>query len=328
MGKGLALVTGAAGFIGSHLVERLVADGWDVRALARYTSRPDAGYLDALPAATRGAVEIVRGNVEDPTATAAAVKGAGVVFHLAALIGIPYSYAAPQQYVATNVVGTLNVLEAARAAGGDTRVVCVSTSEVYGTARYTPIDEEHPLQAQSPYSATKIGAEKLAQSYALSFALPVTVVRPFNTYGPRQSARAVIPTIVSQCLRGREIRLGSLDPVRDFNFVGDTVRGLIAAGTAATTPGDVFNVGSGHAVTVGEVVRLVQELCGTSLPVVTDDARVRPARSEVMELRCDNRRAKERLGWEPHATLAEGLRETIDWVRGHADLFRPGEYAV
>jgi len=327
MPEGRALVTGAGGFIGSHLVERLVRDGYQVRALLRYTSRRARGDLDHLPPDVMESVECVHGNIEDPMATAAAVRGCSTVLHLAALIGIPYSYAAPQQYVATNVVGTLNLLEAARAEGVG-RVVCVSTSEVYGSARYTPIDEEHPLQAQSPYAATKIGAEKLGQSYGLSFGLPVTVVRPFNTYGPRQSARAVIPTIIAQVLAGREIRLGSLEPVRDFTFVSDTVAGLVAAAAADTPPGDVFNIGSGVAVSIRELVELIQGLCGTALPVVSDEARVRPDQSEVRELRCDGKRARTVLGWQPTWTLADGLRETIGWIREHADRYRPSEYAI
>src|SRR5687767_2003878 len=305
MSRGRALVTGAGGFIGSHLVERLVHDGWEVRALVRYTSRGTAGWLDTAPPQVRSAVEIVHGNIEDPSGMGGVIRGAAVVFHLAALIGIPYSYVAPEQYVATNVTGTLNVLEAARA-GGTERVVCVSTSEVYGTARYTPIDEDHPLQAQSPYSATKIGAEKLAQSYALSFEMPVCVVRPFNTFGPRQSMRAVIPTIVVQSLTQQEIRLGALDPIRDFTFVTDTVAGMLAAATARVDAGSVFNIGGGEAVTIGRLVELVQELCGTSLPVVSDAVRMRPKDSEVRELRCDASRARRLLGWAPHHTLKSG----------------------
>ena len=327
MGKGRALVTGAGGFIGSHLVERLVREGWDVRALLRYGSRADIGNLREVPPDVLKDVERVHLDVEDPGAVLTAVRGCSTVFHLAALIGIPYSYVAPQQYVATNVVGTLNVLEAARACA-QTKVVCVSTSEVYGTARYTPIDEQHPLQAQSPYAATKIGAEKLAQSYGLSFELPVVVVRPFNTYGPRQSARAVIPTIIAQALWAREIRLGAVSPVRDFNFVEDTAAGMQAAAEAATRPGDVLNIGSGRAVTIGEVAERIQKLCGTSLPIVTDERRVRPSASEVRELRCDAARAHAELGWQPRVSLEEGLAATIAWMRGHAGEFRPAEYAV
>jgi UDP-glucose 4-epimerase len=327
MAEGRALVTGAGGFIGSHLVERLVRDGWQVRALLRYGSRADIGNLRDVPAEVLAEVERVHLDVEDPGAVLGAVRGCTTVFHLAALIGIPYSYAAPQQYVATNVVGTLNVLEAARASAG-TKVVCVSTSEVYGTARYTPIDEGHPLQAQSPYAATKIGAEKLAQSYGLSFALPVVVVRPFNTYGPRQSARAVIPTIIAQALWAREIRLGAVSPLRDFNFVEDTAAGMVAAAAGATRPGDVLNIGSGLSVTIGEVAERIQKLCGTSLPIVTDERRVRPAASEVLELRCDSGRARAELGWQPRVSLDEGLAATVAWMRRHADEFRPGEYAV
>jgi len=324
--RGRALVTGAGGFIGSHLVERLVRDGWEVRALVRYTSRAGLGDLDHLTTDVRSAIEIVHGNVEDPGAMRTVVAGCRTVFHLAALIGIPYSYTAPEQYVATNVLGTLNVLEASRT--GVDRVVSVSTSEVYGTARYTPIDENHPLQAQSPYAATKIGAEKLAQSYGLAFAMPVTIVRPFNTYGPRQSARAVIPTIISQMLARDEIRLGSLTPVRDFNFVGDTVAGMIAAADAETTPGDVFNIGSGLGVTIRDVVTRCLTLAGLERRVTADAARVRPDASEVFELVCDAARARNALAWRPKYTLDDGLRQTIDWIRAHPERYRPDEYAV
>ena len=326
MPKGRALVTGAGGFIGSHLVERLVRDGWEVRALVRYTSRAGLGDLEHVAGDVRGAVEIVHGNVEDPGAMRTVVAGCRTVFHLAALIGIPYSYTAPEQYVATNVVGTLNVLEASRT--GVDRVIVVSTSEVYGTARYTPIDENHPLQAQSPYAATKIGAEKLAQSYGLSFAMPVTVVRPFNTYGPRQSARAVIPTIISQMLARDEIRLGSLTPVRDFNFVGDTVAGMIAAAETETAPGDVFNIGSGLGVTIRDVVTRCLALAGLERRVSADAARVRPDASEVFELVCDASRARTTLAWRPKYSLDDGLRQTIDWIRAHPARYRPDEYAV
>lgn len=325
--RGRALVTGAGGFIGSHLAEHLVRRGYAVRALVRYTSRADLGNLVHLPADVRREIELVHGNVEDPVLTASAGRECATIFHLAALIGIPYSYAAPQQYVATNVVGTLNVLEAARA-GGTARVVCVSTSEVYGTARYTPIDEDHPLQAQSPYAASKIGAEKLAQSYGLSFALPVTVVRPFNTYGPRQSARAVIPAIVSQMLTAEEIRLGSLTPVRDFNFVEDTVTGMIAAAEADVMPGETFNLGSGQGVSIGEAVERCLRLAGLERRVVFVAERARPERSEVLELIADASRARARLGWQPKHALDEGLRATIEWVRAHPELYRPSEYAV
>ena len=327
MAKGRALVTGAGGFIGSHLVERLVREGWQVRALLRYGSRADIGNLRDVSSDVLHDVERVHLDVQDPGAVLASVRGCSTVFHLAALIGIPYSYLAPQQYVATHVVGTLNVLEAARASEG-TKVVCVSTSEVYGSAHYTPIDEQHPLQAPSPYAATKIGAEKLAPSYGLSFQLPVVVVRPFNTYGPRQSARAVIPTIIAQALWAKEIRLGAVSPRRDFNFVEDTAGGMLAAGVAATAPGDVFNIGSGEAVTIGETAERIQKLCGTSLPIVTDERRVRPAGSEVRELRCDSSRARAEWGWRPRVSLDEGLAATIEWMRRHADDFRPAEYAV
>lgn len=326
-GKGRALVTGAGGFIGSHLAERLVRDGYAVRALLRYSSRGDPGNLAHAGADVRGEIETVYGNVEDPSLTRAAVRDCQIVLHLAALVGIPYSYTAPEQYVATNVTGTLNILEAARAASVR-RVVCVSTSEVYGTARYVPIDEMHPLQAQSPYAASKIGAEKLAQSYGLSFGLPVTVVRPFNTYGPRQSARAVIPTVIVQMLTRDEIRLGSLSPVRDFSYVEDTVAGLVAAAEADVPPGEVFNLGSGQGVTIGETVARCLHLAHLDRPVAFAAERARPEPSEVRELVCDATRARATFGWQPKWTLDEGLRATIEWIRGHLDRYRPSEYAV
>jgi len=321
------LVTGAGGFIGSHLVERVLASGTAVRALLRYTAERSLGNLRHLdPGALKG-VETVWGNLEDPYAVARAVRGCDAVLHLGALVGIPYSYDAPQQYVMTNVLGTLNVLEACRA-GGVERLVCVSSSEVYGSAAYTPIDEQHPLQGQSPYAASKIAAEKLAQSYALSFEVPVLIVRPFNAFGPRQSARAVIPTIVAQVLTASEVRLGSLWPVRDFTFVADTVEGLLAAARSDARPGEAFNLGSGTGVSIEEVVRRVMRLAGRELPVVGEAARVRPDRSEVKELVCESAKARTGLGWRPAHSLDDGLRAAIDWIREHPQAFHPSEYAV
>lgn len=321
------LVTGAGGFIGSHLVEKLVASGMAVRVFVRYTAGRSIGNLRYADEEMLKHVEWIWGNLEDPYGVAQAVIGCDVVFHLGALVGIPYSYQAPQQYVMTNVLGTLNVLEACRTSGV-ARLVYVSSSEVYGSAVYTPIDEHHPLQGQSPYAASKIAAEKLAQSYAMSFDLPVSIVRPFNTFGPRQSARAVIPTIIAQVLRGPEVRLGSLWPVRDFTFVADTVDGLLAVARAHMRHGEVFNIGSGFGVSIEEVLRRVMEGSGVEVQIADEKERVRPERSEVKELVCDCTKARAVLGWQPVHTLDDGLRRTIDWVRAHPDAFRPSEYAV
>jgi NAD dependent epimerase/dehydratase len=321
------LVTGAGGFIGSHLCERLVEAGAEVHALIRYTSRSDWGNLELLPDDRRGALRVVAGNVEDGDFVARQVKGKDVVFHLAALIAIPYSYHAPRSYVRTNVEGTLNVLEAARTHGVE-RVVHTSTSEVYGTAQYAPIDEKHPLQGQSPYSASKIGADKLVESYHLAFDLPVATIRPFNTYGPRQSARAVIPTIVTQALTAPEIRLGALDPVRDLTFVKDTVDGFLAMASSPGAIGQAVNVGSGQGITIGDLARVILELLGVQKPVVLDSERMRPPGSEVFKLICDAGKARALLGWQPRYELREGLREVIDFVSSHLALYRPGHYAI
>ncbi|BDG07081.1 GDP-mannose 4,6-dehydratase [Anaeromyxobacter paludicola] len=319
------LVTGAGGFIGSHLVELLVRRGAKVRAMVHYDARADQSNLELVSPEVRGAFEVVSGNVEDPYFVASAVKGQEAVFHLAALIAIPYSYLAPASFVATNVQGTLNVLEACRTQGVS-RLVHTSTSETYGTALYTPIDEQHPLQGQSPYSASKIGADKLAESYHLSFGLPVATVRPFNTYGPRQSARAVIPTIIAQALASPAIRLGSLTPVRDLNYVLDTVAGFVAVAESDAAVGQVVNVGSGSAVTIGELAALILRIMGIEKEIVVDQARVRPEKSEVMALLADRRKAEALTGWTPRYTLEQGLRETVEFVRAHLDRFKPDVY--
>lgn len=325
LGGRQVLVTGAGGFIGSHLVERLLADGAQVRAFVHYNGRGVWGHLDGL---VHPALEFFPGDISDPMAVARAVTGCDTVFHLAALIAIPYSYVAPYSYVQANVVGTLNVLEAARGAGVR-RVVHTSTSETYGTARYVPIDEAHPLQGQSPYSASKIGADKLAESYHLSFGLPVATLRPFNTYGPRQSARAVIPTVICQLLAGRQtLHLGSLTPVRDFNFVDDTVAGFVALARTDGVEGEVVNVGSGLGVTIGETVSMIQELLGTSAQVITDSVRVRPEASEVMRLVCCNDKARRLMGWQPRTDLRDGLQRTIDYIRGHPHAYKSDHYNV
>lgn len=322
-----ALVTGAGGFIGSHLVDALVRSGTRVRALVHYNSAGRRGQLDDLPADVVAEVDVVAGDVTDPGCVQAAVAGCETVFHLAALIGIPYSYRAPQSYVATNIDGTLAVLEACRAAGV-ARLVHTSTSEVYGSPESVPITETHRLKPQSPYAATKAAADLLALSYHASFGLPVVVVRPFNTYGPRQSARAVIPTVITQALDAGRIRLGSTDTLRDFLFVEDTARGFIAAATAAGVEGEVIQVGTGTGTPIHAMVATVGEILGRQLVVEADPNRIRPAASEVDRLVCDAGRAGRVLDWRPTVDLAAGLRRTIAWIRDHADRYRPEEYAV
>ncbi len=324
----MVLVTGAGGFIGSHLVGLLADEGAEVRAFVHYNSRGDRGNLEFLSAEQTERVEVVMGNVEDAGSVDVAVEGVDCVFHLAALIGIPYSYIAPRSYVATNVSGTLNVLEAVKR-HGTPRMVHTSTSEAYGTALYVPIDEKHPLQGQSPYSATKIGADKLAESYYRSFGTPVATIRPFNTFGPRQSARAVIPTIISQLLSGRGVvRLGSLSPERDLTYVEDTARGFMAVAGSDAALGEVTNVGRGSAVTIGRLAEMLVEMVDPDATIESVEERVRPDRSEVMQLVCDNSKAKESLGWEPTVSLEEGLRRTVEFVREHLELYRPEEYTV
>lgn len=322
------LVTGAGGFIGSHLAEYLVTEGFKVRAMVHYNSRNSHGNLELLPLDVRTDIEIVTGDIQDAFFARSAVKGMDAVFHLAALIGIPYSYVAPAQYAAVNVLGTLNVLQACR----DERiskVVHTSTSETYGTARYVPIDEAHPLQAQSPYSASKIGADKLAESYHLSFDLPVVTVRPFNTYGPRQSARAVIPTIVSQALAGYEqIRLGSLSPVRDLTYVRDTVRGFLDAAHSDAAVGRVVNLGNGKGISVGDLAKRILRLCGSQARIVCEEQRVRPTNSEVMELICDNTLADDLFNWTPQVSLDDGLRQVIEFIDSRRELYKPELYNV
>ena len=322
------VVTGADGFIGSHLAERLVNEGATVRALVLYNSFNSWGWLDESD--YRDRIEVVAGDVRDPHFCRSLVQGADVVFHLAALIAIPYSYRAPDSYIDTNVRGTTNICQAALDYGV-TRVVHTSTSEVYGTARYVPIDEAHPLQPQSPYSASKIGADSLALSFFHAFGLPVTVARPFNTYGPRQSARAVIPTIISQIASGMtEIRLGDTRPTRDFNYVEDTCRGLIALATSGRTVGEVVNIGSNSEISIAETFELIRQLMGSEAWLVTDDERVRPAGSEVFRLWCDNRKIRELAGYEPEVPLREGLARTIRWFSEADNLrrYKPQIYNV
>ena len=322
------LVTGAGGFIGSHLCESLVACGATIRALVRYNSRGDWGYLEELPAGVKDAIEVIQGDVRDAHLMREIVRGCDYVFHLAALIGIPYSYVAPESYVATNVRGTLNLLEAAREAGVS-RVIHTSTSEVYGTSRYVPIDENHPLQGQSPYSATKIAADKLAESFHLSFGLPVVIVRPFNTYGPRQSARAVIPTIATQLLAGCEtLFLGSLDTVRDLTYVSDTVRGFLLAGQAQQAVGQVINLGNEKGISVGDLAQKIMQILGREVPIAQDPARIRPEMSEVGRLVASAVRARNVLGWQPLVGLSEGLQSVIEYIRSHISSYKAARYAV
>jgi NAD dependent epimerase/dehydratase len=321
------LVTGAGGFIGSHLVERLVAMGARVRGLVHYNSRNDWGLLEQVPSAVKENMEVLVGDITDPFMASVAVKDCEVVFHLAALIAIPYSYIAPSRFVAVNCGGTLNLLEAARAHGLE-RFVHTSTSETYGTAEYRPIDEKHPLKSQSPYAASKIGADKLAESYHLSFGVPVATIRPFNTFGPRQSARAVIPTIISQALSGEVIRLGSLEPLRDLTYVADTVEGFIKVAESPQAVGEVINVGTGRAVSIGDLARLICQRLGGHRDILCEDQRVRPAASEVMELICDNRKAKALLGWEPRLGLEEGLDRTIEFMGSRLSHYKPDIYNI
>ncbi|MCS6976573.1 MAG: GDP-mannose 4,6-dehydratase [Gemmatales bacterium] len=322
------LVTGAGGFIGSHLVERLVREGCRVRAMLHYDSRADRGNLEHVPSEVLGEVEILRGDVTDSHFMLRAVDGCAVVFHLAALIAIPYSYQAPGAFVQTNVVGTLNVLEACRW-HRTPRLVHTSTSECYGTAQYTPIDEQHPLVGQSPYSASKIAADKLVESYHLSFGVPAVVLRPFNTFGPRQSARAVIPSILAQLLAGAsQLRLGDLTPVRDMNYVINTVDAFVAAAERDEAVGQVVHVGTGRGVSIGELAELAMRTVGRTVPIVTDHQRLRPPGSEVRLLLCNWSRAEKLLGWRPTVGLEEGMEHTARFVRDHLGQYRPQEYAV
>ena len=319
------LVTGAGGFIGSHLVERLVELGAEVRALVRYTSTGSWGWLDSSP--VKGSIDIVLGDIRDFDSVRSAVQGRSVVFHLAALIGIPYSYRAAQSYVRTNIEGTLNVLQAAREFHAE-RVLCTSTSEVYGTAHDVPINEEHPLQGQSPYSASKIGADKVAESYYFSFELPVSIVRPFNTYGPRQSARAVIPTIITQALAGHVVEIGALSPTRDFNYVSDMVEGFLSTAMEKKAIGRTINFGSGVEIKIGELAELIGRLMGKQLTLVSTEQRARPENSEVERLCGDATLARQLLGWRSRVTLEEGLQQTIAWVENNLQNYRVKEYAV
>ena len=319
------LITGAGGFIGSHLVERLVAEGARVRAFVRYNSRGDPGLLRLLPPEFFSRIELLAGDLRDGPAIRAAVEGCQTVFHLGATISIPYSYLHPLEVAETNFIGTLNVLSACRDLGAE-RLIHTSTSEVYGTARHVPISEAHALQAQSPYSASKIGADKMAESFYCTYNLPVVTVRPFNTYGPRQSARAVIPTIITQALVQSAIELGSLDTRRDFTFVDDTVAGFMKAAEVTGVEGNVFNLGTGEEICIGDLAKLVIRKIGRPVEIVVTPERLRPEKSEVLRLISDNRLARETLGWSPQVGLDQGLDRTIEWISKNLDRYQPDHY--
>jgi dTDP-glucose 4,6-dehydratase len=321
------LITGAGGFIASHLVEALARQGARVRAFVRYNSRGDPGLLAVLPSDVLCAVEIVTGDLRDAAAVRQAAQGVSHIFHLGALIAIPYSYVHPAEVIETNVIGTLNVLLAARDAGVE-RVVHTSTSEVYGTAQRVPIDETHPLQGQSPYSASKIGADKIAESFHCAFDLPVVTLRPFNTYGPRQSARAVIPTIITQALTQNVVRLGNLEARRDLVFVSDTVEGFLKSAHTPGIEGKTFNLGTGVDLEVRDLAQEIIALIGKPVKVVVAPERLRPEKSEVQRLLADNTLAQQRLGWTPQVSRREGLGRTIAWITEHLDHYRPTQYQI
>ena len=320
------LVTGGGGFIGSRLCERLVQSDANVRAFVRYTSRAEIGLLRFLEPDILKKVEIIRGDLRDFSAVEQASRGVDIVFHLDAHISIPYSYVHPVETVQTNVLGTLNILEACRKSGA--KLVHTSTSEVYGTALRVPIDEDHPLQGQSPYSASKIGADKLVESYFRSFGLPTVTVRPFNTYGPGQSTRAVIPTIITQALAGGVVRLGNLDAIRDFTYLDDTVEGFLLTAQADTWNGETYNLGSGEEISIGAIAALIFRLMGKQAEIQLEKNRLRPEKSEVLRLISDNRKAKLELGWQPTVGMEEGLQRTIRWIGEHLDLYQPEEYGL
>jgi NAD dependent epimerase/dehydratase len=326
---GRILVTGADGFIGSHLVERLIASGVQVRAFVFYNSWNSIGWLAELPLETRRSVEIFAGDIRDEARVAQAVEGCDYVFHLASLVAIPHSYEAPRAYIDTNVIGTLNVLQACRRAERLARLVHTSTSEVYGTAQRVPIDESHPLAGQSPYSASKIGADALAESFHRSYRLPVVTARPFNTFGPRQTARAVIPTIASQLLSGaKELRLGALTPTRDFNYITDTVAGLIALAQCAKAEGRVVNIGSGEEWSIKTTAEMLMDICGRAVPIVHENVRDRPENSEVNRLCANNQAIRALTDWSPAIKFRDGLTRTCEWIGKNIHHFEPTRYLV
>lgn len=322
------LVTGSEGFIGSHLTERLVELGANVTALVQYNSFNNWGWIDTLDDKIKDNIEVITGDIREYDNMKRAIKGKDIVFHLAALIAIPYSYLSPMAYVRTNVEGTTNVLEACREYGIE-KIIHTSTSETYGTALYVPIDEKHPMQGQSPYSASKIAADKMAESYYKSFNTPVAIIRPFNTYGPRQSARAVIPTIITQILSGaKEIKLGSLTPTRDFNYVKDTVEGFIKVAESDKTTGQVVNVGSNYEISIGDLANMIINIIGNEVNIISDEIRIRPDKSEVNRLWADNTKMMELTNWKPEYSLEKGLKETIDWIEKSIQYYKPDIYNV
>ncbi len=321
------LVTGGAGFIGSHLCEALLMRGAEVSIFTRYSSRGVAGAIDDLPKPARAALRITMGDLKDPAGVDAAIVGQEVVFHLAAHIGIPYSYVHPLDVMQTNATGTAHVLEACRR-HGVAKLVAFSTSEVYGSAIYAPIDEAHPLQAQSPYAASKIAADALALSYFRSFGTPVALCRPFNTFGPRQPARAVLPTIIAQALGGERIRLGALTPTRDFLFVADTVEGALGVAESPATLGESVNLGTGHEISIGEAAAVILRVVGRDLPIIEEPTRLRPAASEVVRLIADARKAERLFDWRPRHSFAQGIAATVDWVRAHPGFLVEAGYHV
>jgi NAD dependent epimerase/dehydratase len=321
-----ALVTGAGGFIGSHLVEYLIEKGYEVKAFVRYNSKNNWGWIEESE--YKDKMEVYTGDIRDFDSVKDSIKDVDVVFHLAALIGIPYSYISPLAYIKTNVEGTYNILQSARELNIK-RVVHTSTSEIYGTAQYVPIDEKHPVNPQSPYAATKSGADQLALTFYRSFGLPVSIIRPFNTFGPRQSARAVIPTIISQILAGKkEIKLGNLDATRDMNYVKNTVNGFVHVGLHEKSIGEVINLGSDREISIGDLANLIAKLIGTKIEIKIDQQRIRPGKSEVERLLCDFSKAKELTGWTPKYTLEDGLKETIEWIRNNLKYFKTDIYNV
>jgi len=321
------LVTGGTGFIGSHLVEKLVSLGAHVRVFARYNSQNSLGLLDTLPENTRREIDIAWGDIREVESLRVATESCTLVFHLAALIGIPYSYLHPLEVATTNTIGALNTLICSRHNNVE-KVILTSTSEVYGTAQYVPINECHPLQGQSPYSAAKIGADKFAESFYCSFNLPVAICRPFNTYGPRQSMRAVIPTIITQALTKDAVYLGELSPTRDFTYISDVVDGFIKVAESPLSVGDIINVGSGYEISIGELAKKICSLAGREVPIISEEQRKRPDKSEVERLCADNKKAKELLGWQPQVPLEEGLKQTIDWISSRLNLYQPDKYYI
>jgi dTDP-glucose 4,6-dehydratase len=325
--KKSVLVTGAGGFIGSHLTERLVKIGCDVKCFVRYTSRADRGFIDILPSYIKREVKVISGDLRDSHAVIHSAKNVDVIFHLGALVSIPYSYIHPKETIETNVLGTLNVLVAAKENGVE-KVVHTSTSEVYGTAQYIPIDEKHPLQGQSPYSASKIAADKIAESFYDSYDLPVAIIRPFNTYGPRQSARAIIPTIITQALTGSKIFLGNLYPTRDLTYIQDTIEGFIKVAESQKSVGEVINIGSGYEISVEDLADRIISLIGKDAKIIQEKVRVRPPKSEIERLCADVTKAKRILGWGPKVSLDDGLKKTIKWISKHMEFYKPKCYQL